>query len=430
MLKVLDTADQLHLQELVDYLQKYLIENKVEWMEQNFGLVCQTSFKSNSLLELQQFCLDSMTKSPQKIFRSLDFTSFSEKPLVLLIKRDDLQMKEVEIWEHVLKWGLAQNPTLFLDPVTWTDEDFKMMKNTLRSCLPLVRFFSLSSVEFAQKHNGLVHIKLQNISPEIFQIILEYIYGDPNAWSDDDFKTMENTLQHCLLLVRFFSLSSEEFSQKVHPYKKLLKHQFYEELLNSYLDPNREPIDNILLPRNMTVDNIIDSRIVNLNIVSIISRWIDRTELNYKFSHLRELYFPYQFKLLLRGSRDGFTPKKFHELCGGIHNTVTFIKLKDSEEIIGGYSPIKWETPRNWGATKDSFIFSFKNKDNFKDTVISNVKDLDYAIWFHSLSGPYFGKDINIHASNEFTDYDTICCKKFHYDKKIRDSGEKFYRRL
>ncbi|GBC01809.1 hypothetical protein RclHR1_04340006 [Rhizophagus clarus] len=178
MLKVLDTADQLHLQELVDYLQKYLIENKVEWMEQNFGLVCQTSFKSNSLLELQQFCLDSMTKSPQKIFRSLDFTSFSEKPLVLLIKRDDLQMKEVEIWEHVLKWGLAQNPTLFLDPVTWTDEYFKMMKNTLRSCLPLVRFFSLSSVEFAQK---------------------------------------------------------------VRPYKKLSEHQLYEDLLNSYLDPNIEP---------------------------------------------------------------------------------------------------------------------------------------------------------------------------------------------
>jgi hypothetical protein len=25
-------------------------------------------------------------------------------------------MKEVEVWEHVLKWGLAQNPTLIPDP--------------------------------------------------------------------------------------------------------------------------------------------------------------------------------------------------------------------------------------------------------------------------------------------------------------------------
>ena len=29
-------ADMLRLQELIDYLQKYLIENKSEWMEENF----------------------------------------------------------------------------------------------------------------------------------------------------------------------------------------------------------------------------------------------------------------------------------------------------------------------------------------------------------------------------------------------------------
>ncbi|GBC40697.2 BTB/POZ protein [Rhizophagus irregularis DAOM 181602=DAOM 197198] len=94
----------------------------------------------------------------------------------------------------------------------------------------------------------LVHIKFPNISPEIFQIILKYVYGDPTTWSDNDFKTMESTLQHCLPLVRFFSLSSEDFFKKVRPYKKLLKHQLYEELLESYLNPNSVPSDNILPP--------------------------------------------------------------------------------------------------------------------------------------------------------------------------------------
>ena len=198
-------ADQLHLQELVDYLQKYLIENKVGWMEQHFGLAYQISFQSNSLLELQNFCTDCMTKSPQKIFKSLDFTSLSEKSLVSLIKRDDLQMKEAEVWEHVLKWGLEKNPTL----------------------LP-----------------------------------------DPAIWSDNDFKSMENTLQHCLPLIRFFSLSSDDLSQKIRPYKKLLKDELYEDLLYSYLDSNSKPNDNILLPRYRNIDGIIDSKIVNLNIVS------------------------------------------------------------------------------------------------------------------------------------------------------------------
>ncbi|GBC09465.1 hypothetical protein RclHR1_00890001 [Rhizophagus clarus] len=326
-LKALFAADILHLQELVDYLQKYLIENKSEWLEQHFEFTRQISLKSNNLLELQEFCTNLMAQFPDKIFKSFDFTSLSEKSLTSLIKRDDLQMKEIEVWEYVLKWGLAQNPTLIMDP---------------------------------------------------------------NTWSDDDFKSMENTLQHFLPLIRFFSLSSAEFSQKVHPYKKLLKHQFYEELLNSYLDPNREPIDDILLPRNITVDNIIDSRIINLNIASIISRWIDRTELNYKFSHLRELYFPYQFKLLFRGSRDGFTPSKFHELCDGKSDTVTFVKVKDSEEIIGGYNLLRWGSSlRTYAKTKFSFIFSFKSKDNYKDMIFSNVKNPDKAIWFEDRAGPY-----------------------------------------
>src|SRR5438034_2477416 len=271
--KVLVATDELLLQELVDYLQKYFIENKSKWMEQHFELIHRISYQSNSLLELQQFCTDFMTKSPEKIFKSLDFTSLPEKSLIQLIKRDDLQMKEIEVWEHVLKWGLAQNPTLL---------------------------------------------------------------SDPNTWSDDDFKTMENTLQHCLSFIRFFSFLSKEFLQKVRPYKKLLKRQLYENLLNSHLDPDSEPTDNILFPRNIKIDGTIDSKIVNnLSIISTISRWIDKD--NSKFSHIRGLCLPYKFQLLLRGSRDGFTPKKFHEICDDKLNTVTFIKINGTEEIVGGY---------------------------------------------------------------------------------------------
>src|SRR6266496_3298560 len=186
--KVLAAADKLHLQELVDYLQKYLIENNSEWIEQHFEFTQQISSQSNNLLELQEFCTNLLVQSPEEVLKSFDFTSLSEKSLISIIKRDDLQMKEIEVWENVLKWGLPQNPTLIPDPATWTD---------------------------------------------------------------DDFKTMENTLQHCLPLIRFFSLSSKEISQKIRPYKKLLKHQLYEDLSNSYMDPDSEPTDNISFPRNI-----------------------------------------------------------------------------------------------------------------------------------------------------------------------------------
>jgi hypothetical protein len=51
--KVLLAADELLIQELVDYLQKYFIENKSKWMEHHFGFVHRASFQSNSLLKLQ-----------------------------------------------------------------------------------------------------------------------------------------------------------------------------------------------------------------------------------------------------------------------------------------------------------------------------------------------------------------------------------------
>jgi hypothetical protein len=361
----LATADMLNLQELVDYLQNYLIEDKSEWLEQHFGLTQQIISQSNNLFKLQEFCTNIVIQSPEKVFKSLSFTSLPEKSLISIIKSDDLQMKEIEVWEHVLKWGLAQNPTLIPDPKTWTD---------------------------------------------------------------DDFKTMKNTLQHCLSFVRLFCLSAKEFSQKVRPYQKLLNQQLYEDLLNFYLDPESVSSQNIQSPRkikitNETTNEVNCSRIVNSGIFSTISRWIDKVVIN--DNNFNE-YLPYKFELLLRGSRDGFTPKKFHELCDNKSNTVTFIKVKGSEEIIGGYNPLEWKSSASYGTTNDSFIFSFKNKNNFNDAILSNVSNMDYAIVYDNSAGPYFGSDIIIWGSDKFADYDKIRCREIFYEKKIRDSEDNF----
>ncbi|EXX52769.1 hypothetical protein RirG_250030 [Rhizophagus irregularis DAOM 197198w] len=360
-LKILAAADELCLQELIDYLQKHLIENKSEWIEQHFEFIQQISSQSNNLLELHELCTNLIIQSPEKIFKSFDFTSLSEKSLISLIKRDDLQMKEVEVWEHVLKWGLAQNSNLIQDSNTWTDDDFKKMKATLQNCIPLIRFFCLSS---------------------------------------------------------------KEFTHKVRPYQKLLNNQLYEDLLNSYLDPDSVSTYNILRPRKIisteSTARIIDSQIVDSSIVSTILSRIDKTA---------KSKFEYKFELLLRGSRDGFTPKKFHELCDGKSKTLTFIKIKGTEEVVGGYNPLTWESSESsgeWGETKESFIFSFKNK-NIKNAIISNVKKTECAILYNSIGGPLFGSDIIVKASSESAVYDIIWCRKLYYEKKIRETTDPFF---
>ena len=75
IIKFLEAARELGLQELVGHLQSFLIENKANWVEQNFILVYQTSFKHDSFLELQKLCTDIITNKPEKILELADFAS-------------------------------------------------------------------------------------------------------------------------------------------------------------------------------------------------------------------------------------------------------------------------------------------------------------------------------------------------------------------
>jgi TPR repeat protein len=151
IIKILVAAYELSLHELVIYIQSFLTKNKTNWMELNFNLIYQTSFENDSFLELQEYCTDLISKDPDKILKSLDFSTTPEKLIVSLIQNDNLQMREVQVWEHVLKWGLAKNPELSSDPSSFSKNDFNSLKNTLQQCIPFIKFYNLTSKEFSDK---------------------------------------------------------------------------------------------------------------------------------------------------------------------------------------------------------------------------------------------------------------------------------------
>src|SRR5204862_1141019 len=86
-----------------------------------------------------------------KIFKSLNYSSIPEKLLISLIQNDNLQMNAIQVWEHVLKWGLAQNPELPSDPADFSKDDFKTLKDTLQQCIPFIKFHNLTSKEFMDR---------------------------------------------------------------------------------------------------------------------------------------------------------------------------------------------------------------------------------------------------------------------------------------
>src|SRR5207244_1830203 len=112
-----------------------------------------------------------------------------------------------------------------------------------------------------------------------------------------------------------------------------------------------------------------------------------------------------------------------------IPHTVTFIKVKGTEEIIGGYNPLIWKSHSDgeYGKTKDSFIFSFKNKDNIKDSILSHVEDMNEALYYHNECGPTFYEDLAMVAKKGDSEaYDIISCRQRRYEKKLRDTEDKF----
>src|SRR3954452_4561118 len=98
IIKILVAASELSLQHLVFHLQYFLIKNKSNWMEQNFNLIYQTSFRSDTFSKLQNYCTDLISKEPNKIFKSPDFSTVPEKLLVSLIQNENLQMSNIEVW--------------------------------------------------------------------------------------------------------------------------------------------------------------------------------------------------------------------------------------------------------------------------------------------------------------------------------------------
>jgi hypothetical protein len=289
-------------------------------------------------LELQKFCTNLTSKEPDKIFKSPNFSLVPEKLLLTVIQSDNLQMGEIQVWKHVLKWGLAQNPEL---------------------------------------------------------------PSDPTNFSKEDFKTLKNSLQNCILFIRFYNLTSDEFSDEILPYKKIFPKELYKNSLKYFLSSNKKS-----KPRMTNKKIIIDSKIITSQHIELISKWIDRLEIR------DEIKNTYEFKLLLRGSRDGFEVNKFHEICGNQSNTVTVIKVKDSNEILGGYNPIAWESS---GKTKDSFIFSFNNSYDIESYILSRVKDENYAICYTEFCGPSFGLDLYLLGNFGR-------CSKSYYEKQIGET--------
>ncbi|RIB17139.1 kinase-like domain-containing protein [Gigaspora rosea] len=193
-------------------------------------------------------------------------------------------------------------------------------------------------------------------------------------------------------------------------------------------DPNNRPgINNILSDLNNDLNYMItkeQSKVIDQYHFLDISKWINGIDGDSpKQDKSTNLY---QFELLIRGSRDGFKASKFHEKCDNKGPTLIVLKVKGTNEILGGYNHLDWNQKKKLNfikkATNKSFIFAL-DKNDINNSKISRPTKTILSFNLSTKHELNFARDLCLNKN--FNECKNVY-KPHNYHKSIRDSEGSF----
>src|SRR4051794_25870111 len=71
--------------------------------------------------------------------------------MIALLKHDELNMDEIDIWTSVLQWATNQVPGLGNEPHSWSSEDVIKVREIISDSIEHIRFFNISTEDFCEK---------------------------------------------------------------------------------------------------------------------------------------------------------------------------------------------------------------------------------------------------------------------------------------
>ncbi|RIA84000.1 hypothetical protein C1645_832938 [Glomus cerebriforme] len=279
----------------------------------------------------------------------------------------------LDLWNYCLN-DICEEPNIFFN----SNKFFKLKAPLLEI---LLKRDDLASIEIIIWENLIKWCLAQN--PNISE--------DYKQWTKEEISIMEETIHRFIPYLRFYEIASDDFLSKVYPYNELLPKDLINDILIFHMDSSTKSNGNLRPSRqSKSPICVYDSVLIKPRHFAIFASWIEEKS---DFYNVRNL--PYSFNLLYRASRDGnTTTTTFHEKCDNKGPTIVIVKILNSDQLVGGYNPLSWDSSGSWKSTNDSFIFSSTNKDNLQNTKVNFCNDSQYSIYCDSLYGPSFGSDL------------------------------------
>ncbi|CAB4397398.1 unnamed protein product [Rhizophagus irregularis] len=328
----------------------------------------------------------------------------------------------VTLWGDLIKdyQQLYENKENY-DVIIYTGEDnIELYAHSIILCCRSEYFRAAFSSNWAEKKDGIFILRKSNILPDIFEIILRFVYyGTINLFelkgseilklliASDELGldkltkyTQEFLIKHqseflkndsieILKLIyqheTFYDMTSEEFYKSVVPYRDLLPSELFLDILKIHMVSDAKP--NVEIPPSRNPKRFtLNSTLINEENLKILAGWIELKDTK-KYS--------YRFNLLYRNSQDSYDGSdvaSFHEHCDNKGPTLMIAKIKDKEHLFGGYTPLNWDCSDIYKSSSESFIFSIAtNNNNIKTAKLGRIKNPQHSIFCYCGYGPTFG---------------------------------------
>ncbi|RGB31949.1 hypothetical protein C1646_816955 [Rhizophagus diaphanus] len=354
ILRLLIASDELLLEELVKFLQEYLIEQRKNWVHKNFVFVLNTVCSLTSCKILQDHCFETICFDPELLLASDSFPKLDKDILYDLLERDDLLIQEIVVWDHLIKWGIEQTP-------------------------------------------GLGSLNC-----------------DRNKWNNEDYEALKETLNEFIPLIRFTEISLDDFNYKIRTYKDIIPNQIYEEIERFHYKDTKVTLPTIfnISPRI----GKLDSKIIKPKLAKIIINWIDKKDsftLRYKFNLIYrgsiDGISTESFKNKCKGQVESLVlvkVKRINKIFGG-YSSIGFNSIGDSLLRI-------YNGNLRFYHSSDNFVFSFENDEDTQNMKISRVINHNKAIYDYHTTGFDFGfnslfmyHDQCLYANNDDYNYES-----------------------